>query len=56
VIFISLVKFPDGYASNLSRCTAANGCKLQSPKTFDCHILLQRVLSACLRVLVDKEI
>jgi hypothetical protein len=54
--FISLVKFPDGYASNLARCFAANGCKLKRLKTHDCHILLQRVLPACLRGLVDKEI
>jgi hypothetical protein len=26
--FISLVKFPDGYVSNLSRCIAVNGCKI----------------------------
>jgi hypothetical protein len=54
--FISSVKFPDGYASNLARCIAANGCKLKRLKTHDCHILLQRVLPACLRGLVDKEI
>jgi hypothetical protein len=26
--FISSVKFQDGYASNLARCIAADGCKL----------------------------
>jgi hypothetical protein len=54
--FICSVKFPDGHASNLSRCIAADGCKLQRLKTHDYHILLQRVLSACLCGLVDKEI
>ena len=54
--FISAVKFPDGYASNLSRCIAADGCKLQRLKTHDCHILLQRVLPVAHRGLVDKEI
>jgi hypothetical protein len=54
--FISSVKFPHGYASNLSMCITVDGFKLQRLKTHDCHILLQRVLSACLRGLVDKEI
>jgi hypothetical protein len=54
--FISSVKFLDGYASNLARSIVADGCKLQRLKTHDYHILLQRVLSACLRGLVDKEI
>jgi hypothetical protein len=40
--FISSVKFPDGYTSNLSSCIAANGCKLQRLKTHDFHILLQK--------------
>jgi hypothetical protein len=54
--FISSGKLPDGYASNLSRRIAADGCKLQRLKIHDYHILLQRVLLACLRGLVDKEI
>jgi hypothetical protein len=54
--FISSVKFQYGYASNLARCIAANGCKLQRLKTHDCHILLQSVLLACICGLVDKEI
>jgi hypothetical protein len=33
--FISSVKFQDGYASNLSRCIVADGCKLQRLKTQD---------------------
>jgi hypothetical protein len=54
--FISSVKFSDGYASNLARCIAADGCKLQRLKTHDSHILLQKVLPAYLHSLVDKEI
>jgi hypothetical protein len=54
--FISSVKFLDGYASNLARCIDAGGCKLERQKTHDYHILLQRVLPACLRGLVDQEI
>jgi hypothetical protein len=42
--FLSEVKFPDGFASNISRCVSADGTKLQGPKTHDYHILLQRIL------------
>jgi hypothetical protein len=51
--FVSKVKYLDGYASNLARCIVVDGCKLQRLKTHDCHILLQRVLPATLRDLVD---
>jgi hypothetical protein len=54
--FISSLMYPDGCASNLARCIVVDGCKLQRLKTHDCHILLQRVLPACLRGLVEKEI
>jgi hypothetical protein len=54
--FISSVKFRDGYASNLARCIAADECKRQRLKTHVCHILFQRILPACFRSLVDKEI
>ncbi|CAN6692478.1 unnamed protein product [Malus baccata var. baccata] len=42
--FISYVKFPDGYASNISRCVNVNGCKFQNMKSHDCHVILQRLL------------
>ncbi|XP_039794861.1 uncharacterized protein LOC120660402 isoform X2 [Panicum virgatum] len=54
--FIKNVKFPDGYASSLSRCISADECKVQALKTHDCHILLQRILPASLRGIMDKEI
>jgi hypothetical protein len=54
--FLEELKFPDGYASNISRCVSADGSKVQGLKTHDCHILLQRILAAGLRGLVDKDI
>jgi hypothetical protein len=54
--FLKNVKFPDGFASNISRCVSADGTKLQGLKTHDCHILLQRILPAALRGFVDKDI
>jgi hypothetical protein len=54
--FIKNVKFPDGYASSLSRCISADECKVQALKTHDYHILLQRILPVSLRGILDKEI
>jgi hypothetical protein len=56
VIFLSQVKFPDGFASNISRCVSADGTKLQGLKTHDCHILLQRIFPAAMRGFLDKDI
>jgi len=54
--FLQEVKFPDGYASNISRCVNTNGSKVQGLKPHDCHVLLQRILSAALRGFIDKDI
>ena len=54
--YIMNVRFPDGHAVNLAKCVSPDGCKLQGLKTHDCHILLQRILPAGLRGLMDKEI
>lgn len=54
--FLHEVKFPDGFASNISRCVNANGTKVQGLKTHDFHILLQRILPAAMRGFLDKDI
>jgi hypothetical protein len=54
--FLREVKFPDGYASNISRCVSVDGTKLQGQKTHDCHIILQRLLAAGMIGLLDKDI
>jgi hypothetical protein len=54
--FLREVKFPDGFASNISRCINADGTKVQGLKTHDCHILLQRILPAAMRGFLDKDI
>ena len=55
--FVSNVKFPDGYASNISRCVnMEGGGSMHGLKTHDCHILLQRILPAGLRGLVRKDV
>jgi hypothetical protein len=54
--FLRELKFPDGFASNISRCLNADGTKVQCLKTHDCHILLQRILLAAMRGFLDKDI
>jgi hypothetical protein len=54
--FLREVKFPYGYASNISRCVSVDGTNLQGLKTHDCHIILQRLLAAGMRGLLDKDI
>jgi len=54
--FMKSIRFPYGYASNLTRCISADGSKVQGLKTHDCHILLQRILPTGLRGLVHKDI
>ena len=54
--FLRQLKFPDGFASNISRCLNGDGTKVQGLKTHDCHILLQRILPAAMRGILDNDI
>ncbi|XP_050211742.1 uncharacterized protein LOC126661904 [Mercurialis annua] len=54
--WIKLIKFPDGYASNLSRCVDTIGMKMHGMKSHDCHIFMQRLLPIALRELLPKEV
>jgi hypothetical protein len=55
--FVSNVRFPDGYASNISRCVnMEGGGSMHGLKTHACHILLQCILPAGLRGLVRKDV
>jgi hypothetical protein len=54
--FLRKIKFPDGFASNISRCLNAEGNNVQGLKTHDFHILLQRILPVAMRGFLDKDI
>lgn len=54
--FLKSVKFPDGYASNISRCVSSDECKMFGLKSHDCHVLLQRVFSVGVRKFLRKDI
>ncbi|WMV25908.1 hypothetical protein MTR67_019293 [Solanum verrucosum] len=54
--FLKCVKFPDGYASNISRCVSADGVKLAKLKSHDYHVLLQRLLPIAIRGFGNKDV
>ena len=54
--FLKLVKYPDGYAANISRLVNAKNGRLSGLKSHDCHVLLQRILPVGLRGFADKDI
>ena len=37
------LSFPDGYASNISRCVKEAQCKVSGMKSHDCHVVMQRL-------------
>ncbi|KAL2492096.1 Uncharacterized protein Adt_27724 [Abeliophyllum distichum] len=54
--FLKSVKFPDGYASNISNCVRENEGKISGLKTHDCHVLLQQLLPVGIRKFLRKEV
>ncbi|XP_042939375.1 uncharacterized protein LOC122274399 [Carya illinoinensis] len=38
------VKFPDGFASNISHCVSVRDCRISGLKSHDCHVFMQRLL------------
>lgn len=54
--FLKSVKFPDGYASNISRCANDADGKVLGLKSHDCHVLLQRLLPVGVRGYLQKDV
>lgn len=52
--FLKSAKFPDGYASNISRCIKEK--KICGLKSHDCHVLLQRLIPIGVRGFLTKEV
>ncbi|RVW49583.1 hypothetical protein CK203_076745 [Vitis vinifera] len=54
--FLKSVKFPDGYAANLSRNVSINDGKISGLKSHDCHVLLQKLLPIAIRPYFNKDL
>nr|XP_023899147.1 uncharacterized protein LOC112011004 [Quercus suber] len=55
-LHLKQLKYPDGYAANISRSVNAKNGRLSGLKSHDCHVLLQRILPIGLRGFADKDI
>ncbi|XP_057990571.1 uncharacterized protein LOC131172953 [Hevea brasiliensis] len=54
--WLKLIKLPDGYASNLSRCVNVDDCRLSGMKSHDYHVFLQRLLPAIAHGFLRKDL
>ncbi|KAI5323709.1 hypothetical protein L3X38_032781 [Prunus dulcis] len=54
--FVSSVKFPDGYASNIARCVNVGGGKFTGLKSHDCHVFMQHLLPMGIRYLLPEDV
>jgi hypothetical protein len=50
------VKFPNGYASNISQCVNVKEGKILGMKSHDCHVFLQYLLPVVIRPYLSAEI
>jgi len=48
--------YPDGYASNVSRCVKVKEGKISGMKSHDCHVFFQRLLLVAIRPYLSSEI
>ena len=54
--FLKLVKLPEGYASNISRCVSIYEGKILGLKSHHCYVLLQRLLPIGIRAFLRKDV
>ncbi|XP_073112429.1 uncharacterized protein [Elaeis guineensis] len=54
--FLSNLRVPDGFSSNISRCVNINEKKISGLKCHDHHILLQQIISVAIRGLLPKSV
>ncbi|XP_065860347.1 uncharacterized protein [Euphorbia lathyris] len=54
--WLKAVKFPDGYASNLTRCVNLDNGKVSGTKSHDYHVFLQRLLPIAANGFLNKDL
>ncbi|GLT96881.1 hypothetical protein SLE2022_144740 [Rubroshorea leprosula] len=54
--WLKQLKFPDGFASNISRCVNAQEVQLFGMKSHDCHIFMQSLIPIAFRDLLLKQV
>ena len=54
--FVSSVKFPDRYASNIAHCVNVDGGKFTRLKSHDCYVFMQRLLPVGIWHLLPEDV
>ncbi|KAL0373977.1 UNVERIFIED_CONTAM: hypothetical protein Sradi_3313400 [Sesamum radiatum] len=54
--WVKCLRFPDGYASNLSRCVDMTELRLHGMKSHDCHIFMQKLIPVAFREMVPAHV
>ncbi|GLU15335.1 hypothetical protein SLE2022_318340 [Rubroshorea leprosula] len=54
--WLKQLKFPDGFASNISRCVNTQEVRLFDMKSHDCHIFMQSLIPIAFRDLLPKQV
>ncbi|KAL2235281.1 UNVERIFIED_CONTAM: hypothetical protein Sindi_1260300, partial [Sesamum indicum] len=52
--WISHLKFPDGYTSNLAHCIDMKEMRLQNMKSHDCHVFMQKLIPIAFREILPE--
>ena len=54
--FLTSIKFPDGFASNIARCVKTRECKIVGMKRHYFHVFLHRLLPLAIRGTLRKDV
>ncbi|KAK4390156.1 hypothetical protein Sango_2078900 [Sesamum angolense] len=54
--WISHLKFPDGYASNLARCVDMKEMRLHGMKSHDCHVFMLKFIPIVFREMLPEPV
>ncbi|KAL0402748.1 UNVERIFIED_CONTAM: hypothetical protein Slati_4304700 [Sesamum latifolium] len=54
--WVKCLRFPDEYASNLSRCVDMMGLRLHGMKSHDCHIFMQKLIPVAFQEMVPEHV
>ncbi|KAL0462434.1 UNVERIFIED_CONTAM: hypothetical protein Slati_0131000 [Sesamum latifolium] len=54
--WITRLKFPDGYASNLARCVDMKELRSHGMKNHDCHVFMQKLIPIAFREMLPKSV
>ena len=54
--WVRMLKFPDGYASNMARCIDIGQMRMFGMKSHDCHVFMQRLMPIAFKEVLPKDV